>query len=819
MRRLLSTLLLLLAGAAPAGAATVEAGPITARVGEDRWSVRFEQPGVALRGAPGTLGFRTVAGTWARATRVISQRRRPGGAVVLRVATTDPARPMQVRIERAGPGIVRMQATVRGDLSAVTHARTGFETVGDERYLGFGERSNAVDQRGRDVLNFVEEGAYEEDERTLIAPFVSPVSFRPREDSTYFPMPWLLSTRGYGVLEESTRISTFRLGTADAGAWSVEVEGPRVSLLVMAGPRPAGVLRRLTTVTGRQPRPAAPWFFGPWFQTGQADVVAPEQELGYVRALRDGDAPVSAAETHLRYLPCAAHAGRRDAERARTAALHEQGLATLTYMRDVLCTEHPRFAEASRRGLFLRTPLGTDYVFTGYDGGRTPPVNTFAQPDFTAPGSAGFYGELLAEAVADGHDGFMEDFGEATPLDAHAHDGTTGAEMHNRFPLLYHRAGHAFAGRQPRPVARFIRSGWTGVHPSAPIVWGGDPSVDWGFDGLASVVTNALTMGLSGISTWGSDIGGYHALLENRLTPELLVRWIQAGAVSPVMRTKAGGVHVPASARPQIWEPEVLPHWRRWAKLHTQLNPYLLAGDAVYRRSGLPLVRHLALAYPGDPRALAVDDAYLLGPDLLAAPVVEQGATQRTLYLPRGRWIDLWRSADYDERSGGLSLRRTRVLHGRRAVTLPAPLAELPLLARAGTLLPLLPRDVDTLAPYGEGTPGVVRAADRRRHMEVLAFPRGRSAARFNTGERLRSVERRGRWTLTVLARRTRTIRLQAALGTLQRRFRPCRVTVAGAPLAPSRWRFDPGSRVLRASVTLRRGRLDVHRCPLRDPA
>ncbi len=311
MRRLLSLSVLLLAGAAPAGAATVAAPPLTARMGEDEWRVRFEQPGVTLRAARGTLGFRTATGTWERATRVVSRRRAPNGGLRLEVATTDPGRPMAVRVERAGPGIVRLRAAVAGDPAGVTHARMGFQAVGRERYLGFGERSNAVDQRGRDVLNYVEEGAYEEDERALIAPFVSPASFRPRDDSTYFPMPWLLSTRGYGVLEESTRISTFRLGTADAGTWSVEVEGPRLSLLVMAGPRPAAVLRRLTTVTGRQPRPAAPWFFGPWFQTGQADVVAPEQELGYVEALRDGDAPVSAAETHLRYLPCAAHADRR----------------------------------------------------------------------------------------------------------------------------------------------------------------------------------------------------------------------------------------------------------------------------------------------------------------------------------------------------------------------------------------------------------------------------------------------------------------------------------------------------------------------------
>ena len=85
--------------------------------------------------------------------------------------------------------------------------------------------------------------------------------------------------------------------------------------------------------------------------------------------------------------------------------------------------------------------------------------------------------------------------------------------------------------------------------------------MDWGFDGLESSVINGITMGLSGVSTWGSDIGGFFALLENRLTPELLARWIEFGAVSGVMRTQANGIRVPDSPRPQIWDPEIQPTW------------------------------------------------------------------------------------------------------------------------------------------------------------------------------------------------------------------------------------------------------------------
>src|SRR5215217_403858 len=318
----------------------------------------------------------------------------------------------------------------------------------------------------------------------------------------------------------------------------------------------------------------------------------------------------------------------------------------------------------------------------------------------------------------------MEDFGEYTPLDAHDAPGETGSALHNLYPTRYHCAAFAAA----RHAARFVRSGWTGTAPCAPVVWGGDPSVDWGFDGLHSVVTNGLTMGLSGVSTWGSDIGGFFALFENRLTPELLIRWIELGAVSGVMRTQANGIRIPDSPRPQVWDPEIATHWRRWAQLRTQLYPYLAAADGAYRRTGLPIMRHLALAYPDDRRAIAQEDEFLFGPSLLAAPVLEPGAERRRLYLPPGRWVDLWRSASYG--GGRLSLRRARVLRGGRSVNVPAPLDELPLLARAGTLLALLPPDVDTLAEYGNRSPATAldEAAGRR---VLIAFPRGRSSARL----------------------------------------------------------------------------------------
>ena len=806
MKAFAAALLCLLAAAAPAGAQErVDAGSASATLEPANARLSFGEL-AGHRDLP--IAFRDATG-WHGATRALSVERE-GQGLVATLATTDPLRTIALRIAPDAEGVIALEASVPG----ASTMRIGFEAPAGERHLGFGERSNGVDLRGTEVESYVGEGAYQQGERQIISAFVPAWSIRFRDDATYFPMPWLVSTRGFGVLLDNTETSRFQLANQRPDAWSAEVDAASLRLRVFAGPTPADVVRRLGERIGRQPQPAAPWFYGPWFQTGQPNEVPQERE--YLKLLQDADAPVSAAETHMRYLPCGQHADRREHERDRTAYFHSRGLATLTYFQEKICQSYTRAFDAAReRGALIRNAAGQPYVYPAYIGESNPPTRPMALIDFTAPRAQELYDLLLAEAVEDGHDGWMEDFGESMPPDGYAADGTTGAQHHNAYPLGYHRAGQSFADRAPRPLARFVRSGWTGVHPYAPIVWGGDPTTSWGFDGLESAVINALGMGLSGISTWGSDIGGYFALGANRLTPELLVRLIQFGAVSTVMRTKAGGVAVPAKERPQIWEPEILPHWKRWAGLHTRLHPYLAAATERYGRIGMPVMAHVALAFPGDERAAAREDEFLFGPDLLAAPVLQPGATERELYLPRGTWVDLWRSVTPD-----LHVRRARILDGGRDVKLPAPLDELPLLVRAGAVLPLLSPDVDTLADYGAGAEGVVRLADRRDRLSLLAFPRGRSESAFNVGERIRSNEGRRRWTLRIDADRRRTYTLQASLATLRRRFRACRVTLREADATRSRtlrrrraWTHYGGTRAFRATFRAHRATLTVRPC------
>src|SRR5262249_21779353 len=148
----------------------------------------------------------------------------------------------------------------------------GFGGADGERYLGFGERSNAVDQAGNEVENFVGEGPYQPDETPIVNATVPAWGHHERTDATYYPIPWLLSTRGYGVLIANDEPSRFQLGDAKAGgggSWSLEVDAPELRVRFFAGPKPADALRRMTAAYGRQPKPQAPWFYGPWVHTGQ----------------------------------------------------------------------------------------------------------------------------------------------------------------------------------------------------------------------------------------------------------------------------------------------------------------------------------------------------------------------------------------------------------------------------------------------------------------------------------------------------------------------------------------------------------------------
>jgi alpha-D-xyloside xylohydrolase len=735
--------------AVPSAAAAGEperAGEV--RVASAPFAVAVDVPGPRVLRTAGGPVVTLADGRRVEATRATAVRRRAGRVVA----------------EMSGPGGVRVRVVagpsrggvtpidVRAFATGVVATRLSFAAAPGERYLGFGERSDAVVRTAGEVESYVSDGPWLAADLPVVRAVNPAVGLRARDDATYFPVPWLLSTQGHGVLALGDEAHRHRLG---GGTWSVEADGDRLRLRVLAGPRPADALRRLTALTGRQPRVPDEAVLGPWLQAAGDTEAA-------LRTLAAAGAPLSVLQTYLHYLPCGDDRGRSEGERARTASAHAAGLSITTYVNPMVCAGYTEAYEpAAVAGGLGRAPDGTPYRYR-YFGSTQFDVSQY---DFTAPAGERAFQDVLRRAVADGHDGWMEDFGEYTPLDLVSADGTPGRRMHNRYPVLYHRAAQRLADRT-RPLIRFVRSGWTGAARYAPVVWGGDPTVAWGFDGLRSALRQGLSIGLSGVGLWGSDVGGFFALSGQRLEPELLGRWIELGALSGVMRNQANGFGQPREERAQPLDPETLPLWRDMAVLRTRLWPYLAAARREYDRTGLPLMRHHALTHPGDGALTARDDQYLLGGDLLAAPVLDPGAVRRALRVPAGTWVDLWAS-------GGLEPAAATVLRGPRDATLPAPLGRPPLLARAGALLPLLPGGVDSLSRHADAPGGPVGLAERAGRRVLLAFPRGRSERPLGPEGTARSHEGRDGWTLTLRSRTVKRVEVHAVLGTLRRPFRP----------------------------------------------
>jgi alpha-glucosidase len=191
-----------------------------------------------------------------------------------------------------------------------------------------------------------------------------------------------------------------------------------------------------------------------------------------------------------------------------------------------------------------------------------------------------------------------------------------------------------------------MRAGHTGLQAHCPLLWAGDQSVDFSrHDGIGTVITAALSSGLVGSAFSHSDVGGYTSLFGNVRTEELLLRWYELGAFSPVMRTHEG--NRPDDNLQIDSTSDLMAGFVRWSRIHAQLAPYVahLASEA--QTSGLPAQRALFLHNPHDRETFTIQDQFLYGADLMVAPVIEAGASMRTVYLPGGSWRHVWSGRDY----------------------------------------------------------------------------------------------------------------------------------------------------------------------------
>ncbi|KUL55645.1 glycoside hydrolase family 31 protein [Streptomyces antimycoticus] len=516
-------------------------------------------------------------------------------------------------------------------------------------------------------------------------------SFGPGDDPLYLTMPVQLVVADAGthlVFHDNSWDGSVTLREGEEGAGSghdrpggcrTRMEGGPLRYWVIVG-TPARVLHGWTALTGA---PAVPprWALGHHHaRWGFRDA---EEVRRVVAGYRERDLPLSAL--HLDIDHFVGHRvftvdGARFPDLPGLAAeLLEDGVRLVSIVDPAVKAEpgNAVYASGAAEDVFVRDTRGREVR-----GVVWPGESVF--PDFTDPRVRKWWGGLYAERLAQGFSGVWHDmnepvsfaaFGETTlPRSArHALEGRGGdhREAHNVYALTMARAGYEGLC-ELRPDERpflFSRSGWAGLQRYGGS-WSGDVATGWA--GLRASLSLVIGLGLSGVPFSGPDIGGFTGFP----SPELYLRWFQLGAYLPLFRT-----HSAISAgRREPWEfgSEVLEHAAAALRERQRLMPYFTTLAQLAARTGAPYVRPVWWRTPKDRALRDCEDAFLLGDALLVAPVLEEGARRRPVRLPRGRWYDTVTGRAYD---------------GPGHVVLDAPLSGIPVLARAGSVVPVAGAD------------------------------------------------------------------------------------------------------------------------------
>ena len=584
------------------------------------------------------------------------------GCIRLR-GTADGPVLLTVTLQVEGPNATLAFAAVPGFNRLWLH----LAATPEERVWGCGEQMSYLDLRGRRFPLWTSEPGVGRDKSTAITQRAD-AEGRAGGDyhTTNYPQPTYLTSRRVAVHVDTTAYAVFDFTAPDHHALEVWAIPDRLELFT--APALLALVQVLSDRSGR-PAPLPEWV-----------------HHGAIIGLKDGarsfarlDA-IRAAGACVAALWCEDWSGTRQTSFGRRlfwdwvwqpgrypdlpahiARLRAAGVRFMGYVNPYLCVDGTLFPEAQRGGHLAQTAAGDTYRvdFGEFEAGVI---------DLTQPETRTWFQErvLRQEMLALGLDGWMADFGEYLPTDAVLARGDATL-LHNAWPVLWAEVNAgAVAGTD---ALFFMRAGYAGVQRHCMLLWAGDQCVDFSrHDGLRTVITAALSAGLVGNALHHSDIGGYTSLYGLVRTPELLMRWAELAAFTPVMRTHEGN---DPDHNPQLdSDPAVLQHFARMTRIHVHLLPYkrTILADAA---RGIPAQRPLFLHFEDDPATHGIEDAYLYGPDLLVAPVHQAGAVEWTTYLPAGAaWEHVW--------TGG-------VHGGGAAITVAAPLGQPPVFLRRGS--------------------------------------------------------------------------------------------------------------------------------------
>jgi alpha-D-xyloside xylohydrolase len=520
-------------------------------------------------------------------------------------------------------GYIQVAADAQVDSGIVGNARSGtaapFEPafVHEQLDLGVGELIYGLGERfGPLVKNGQSVDIWNADGGTS-------------SEQAYKNVPFSLSNRGYGVLVNDPGHVSYEIGSEAVERMQFSVAGEVLEYFVIAGPTPKKIIDRYTELTGRPPIVPA-WSYGLWLSTSFTTDYDEATVTGFVDEMARRELPVSVFHFDCFWMRefnwCDFEWDPRvfPDPTGMLARLRERDLRVCVWINPYIAQRSPLFAEAAASGFLVKRPDGSVWQWDLWQAGM-------GLVDFTNPDATAWYQSHLRRLVDQGVDCFKTDFGERIPLEVDYFDGSDPSRMHNLYTQLYNKAVHdvLVEAKGAGEAVLFARSATTGGQ-SMPVHWGGDSTST--FESMAETLRGGLSLALSGFAHWSHDIGGFEG------TPDAAVfkRWTAFGLLGSHSRFHGSGSY----RVPWAFDEEAVEVTRIFTHLKMHLMPYLYAASVEAASAGTPIMRPMQLEFPDDPAVAYLDRQYMLGGDILVAPVFS-AAGDVEFYLPAGTWTHL----------------------------------------------------------------------------------------------------------------------------------------------------------------------------------